>query len=89
MFCWIVAIVLFPLDIAIFPYDDWGPIGTAWSLAIFFPSISVGARRLHDSNYSGWLQLIAITIIGVIPLLIWFIQKGQSEDNRFGSDPLK
>ncbi len=89
LFCWIVSIIMLPLDIAIFPYQDWGPLGTAFSLAIFFPSIAVGSRRLHDSNYSGWLQLLAITIIGLIPLLIWFIQKGQIEDNRFGSDPLR
>jgi len=49
----------------------------------------VGARRLHDSNYSGWLQLLSFTIIGIIPLLIWFIQKGQNEENRFGKNPLE
>ena len=89
LFVYIVAFILIPLDIAIFPYNDWGPLGTAWSIAIFFPSIAVGARRLHDSNYSGWLQLLSFTIIGIIPLLIWFIQKGQNEENRFGKNPLK
>ena len=89
LFTTIVAIVLMPLDVAVFPYNNWGPIGSAWSLATFFPSIAVGARRLHDSNYSGWLQLISITIIGLIPLLIWLIQKGQIEDNRYGRNPIQ
>ena len=36
----------------------------------FFPSIAAGARRLHDVGKSGWWQLIAFTIIGMIPLII-------------------
>lgn len=27
------------------------------SMAILFPTLSAGARRLHDSNHSGWCQL--------------------------------
>lgn len=34
-------------------------VGTAVvSLALFIPSISVGARRLHDTGRSGWWQLL-------------------------------
>ena len=40
------------------------------------------------SNYSGWLQLLVITIIGIVPILIWLIQKGQVDENRFGENPL-
>ena len=28
-------------------------------------------RRLHDVNRSGWWLLIALTLIGIIPLLYW------------------
>ena len=86
LFLLILTLITVVLDYAIFPFHEWGPINTVLSIATFFPSIAVAARRLHDSNYSGWLQLIAITVIGLIPLLIWWIQKGDEGSNRFGSD---
>jgi uncharacterized membrane protein YhaH (DUF805 family) len=49
---------------------------------------SLIARRLHDINKSGWWYLLVFTIIGMIPILYWFVQKGDEADNRFGSDPL-
>ena len=39
-----------------------------WSLATLIPSLSVGVRRLHDTNRSGWWLLI-----GIIPLVGWVI----------------
>ena len=44
--------------------------------ATFFPSIAAASRRLHDINKSGWWQLIALTIIGLIPLIIWLASVG-------------
>ena len=49
---------------------------------------SLIARRLHDINKSGWWYLLVFTIIGMIPLLYWFVQKGDNLNNRFGSNPL-
>jgi len=55
-----------------------------FSLATILPSLAVGARRLHDTDRSGWWQLLwFIPIIGWIILLVWFIQEGK-EPNRFG-----
>ncbi|WP_336740356.1 DUF805 domain-containing protein [Aureimonas altamirensis] len=49
-------------------------------LVLFLPLLSVSARRLHDSNRSGWLQLVAFfTPIGTIIAIIWF-SKPPSED---------
>ena len=68
-----------------------GGYGTMYWLIIaatFFPSIAVGARRLHDLGKSGWWQLIAITIIGLIPLIIWFASQGTKQNNSYGK-PIK
>jgi len=56
-------------------------------LFITIPFLAVGARRLHDTNKSGWHQLWSITIIGMIPLIIWFCTEGTKEANKFG-DPI-
>jgi len=52
------------------------------AFALFIPSLAVGARRLHDTNRSGWWQLIGITIIGIIPLVIWLASKGKNQRNE-------
>ncbi|MBY0511618.1 MAG: DUF805 domain-containing protein [Rhodospirillaceae bacterium] len=55
----------------------------------FWSSPAVGARRLHDSDRSGWWQLlILVPFIGWIIVLIWFVLRGTLGGNRFGPDPL-
>jgi len=56
-------------------------------LALLLPSLAVCARRLHDTGRSGWWMLIAFTIIGIIPLVIWLATEGEKKDNQFGGDP--
>lgn len=71
-----------------YAFEDTGPVGGAISLAFLIPSVSVGARRLHDIGRSGWWQLLLFAIIiGWIVLLVWFCTDGESGDNRFGPDP--
>ena len=55
-----------------------------WIAAIvtFTPAIAAGARRLHDVDKSGWWQLISITIIGIIPLIIWMASEGGKKKNQ-------
>ena len=57
------------------------------SLALLIPGLAVSARRLHDTDRSGWWILIAFTVIGLIPLLIWYIQASDQTENRFGPIP--
>jgi len=40
------------------------------------PQVAVATRRLHDTGRSGWLQLIGLTGIGLIPLIIWWASEG-------------
>lgn len=68
-------------------------VGYGWlyviaGLGLMLPSLAAGIRRLHDGNRSGWWWLIALTLIGIVVLLVWFIQKGTTGDNRYGPDPL-
>lgn len=51
----------------------------------FFPGIAAGSRRLHDTNRSGWWQLLALTLIGFIPLIVWLASKGSDQENQYGS----
>jgi uncharacterized membrane protein YhaH (DUF805 family) len=60
-------------------------LGLIFNLATLVPSIAVAARRLHDTDRSGWWQLLVfIPVIGWILLLIWLAQRGTPDSNRFG-----
>lgn len=51
----------------------------------FIPSLAVSARRLHDSDKSGWWLLIAfVPYIGAIVLLIFMVLPSTRGHNRFG-----
>lgn len=67
--------------------DDSGGTYLLMSIAMASPQLAVGARRLHDTNKSGWWQLIALTLIGLIPLIIWLASEGSKETNQFGEPP--
>ena len=65
-----------------------GALGGLYSLAVLIPSLAVGARRLHDTDRSGWWQLIAlIPLIGAIILLVFFCLDSKPGENRFGANP--
>ena len=63
---------------------SWGPLEIVSTIILFLPATAVLARRLHDVNRSGWWMLISITIIGLIPLIIWSVAEGSNKKNRFG-----
>lgn len=64
--------------------DNTGVLSLLINLGFMLPAFAAGARRLHDTNRSGWWQLLLITIIGIIPLIIWLSTKGDAYKNRFG-----
>jgi uncharacterized membrane protein YhaH (DUF805 family) len=54
-------------------------------LATVVPSLAVGCRRLHDTNRSGWWQLLGlVALVGDVVLLIFWALKGTEGPNRFG-----
>lgn len=79
LFCVVGALILE----AVGSYVSW-----AFSLATLIPSLAVGARRLHDVNKSGWLQLLGlIPILGWIYLIYVCAQPGDATDNKYGAPP--
>ena len=85
LFCGLAGIVTTFLDVVVLGYtwEQYGPINTIAQLGVFIPSLSVGARRLHDTNRSGWWQLLILTIVGYIPLIIWLASEGKKKKNKF------
>ncbi len=53
-----------------------------FSLATLLPMIAVGARRLRDTNRSGWWQLLALVPFGVIVVIIFLAQRSISPNPR-------
>jgi uncharacterized membrane protein YhaH (DUF805 family) len=57
------------------------------SLALFIPSLAVGARRLHDIGKTGWLQLVwIIPVIGWAIMIYWDVQPS-GPPNEYGELP--
>lgn len=60
-----------------------GTLSSVYSLATLLPLLAVGARRLHDTNRSGWLLLLGlIPLVGWVILIVWAIEDSK-EPNRF------
>jgi len=68
-------------------FDNPGLFGPLVSLALFLPGLAVGIRRLHDIGRTGWWVLIALTIIGIIVLIVWACQKSDTGPNAYGPEP--
>ena len=67
----------------------FGILAVVGGLGIFVPALAVQARRLHDTNSSGWWLLIAfIPYLGGVIMTVWYCIKGTTGPNRFGPDPL-
>ena len=63
-------------------------LSSLYSLVVLLPSLAVGARRLHDTDRSGWWQLIGlIPLIGWIVLIVFWAMSGQPGDNQHGPVP--
>ena len=57
-------------------------------LGLLLPNIAVSIRRLHDTDRSGWWILIwLIPLIGLIVLLVFYLQQGDPGENRFRPPP--
>lgn len=88
---WFLWSVLISILIEAFRISSGGAslvdlIDLLWSLAVIVPGVAISARRLHDVGRSGWWLLIAFTIVGLIPLFIWYVRAGDSDLNKYGEN---
>ena len=91
---WYFVLFLLLLDLGLSVVDaafgmDWGsgfgPLSTIAGLALLVPSLSVGARRLHDTGRSGWWQLLAlIPCLGVVAIVVLWCLPGEPRENKYG-----
>ena len=58
------------------------------SLLLFVPSLSVTARRLQDRGWSGWWQLLYLTIVGALVIIVLNILPAKEDENKWGRNPL-
>lgn len=58
-------------------------LSSLFSLGTLLPSIAAASRRLHDTNRSGWWQLIIfLPVIGFIILLVFLAQEGKGDPDK-------
>jgi uncharacterized membrane protein YhaH (DUF805 family) len=57
-------------------------------LGVLLPSIAAATRRLHDTNRSGWWQLIGLVpLVGWIVMIVFLAQASQAGANEHGPAP--
>ncbi len=86
LFHFVISFVIAVLATAV--ADMFTIVAVLYGLATIVPHLAVGARRLHDHNKSGWLQLvILIPFVGWIIVLILMVLPGNQGENKHGPQP--
>ncbi|MDP2229941.1 DUF805 domain-containing protein [Methylotenera sp.] len=91
LFNMLIGIGLMMIDIEMGTFsaiNGFGTFGGIYTLGILIPAIAATVRRLHDTNRSGWWQLIVlIPIIGGIVLIVFLASNSNPEENQYGPFP--
>ena len=83
---WMFVLINFIIQIVLILLG-FDTIAAIISLLLIIPSISVAARRLHDTGRSGWWQLIYfVPLIGLIVMIVFLVQDSV-DDNEYGPNP--
>ena len=86
MFCLVYVLIVIALSL-IDEFVGTSVLSIIFTTIMLVPSISIAARRLHDTGRSGWWQLIAIIpLIGGIVLIVFLAQDSHG-DNDYGVSP--
>ena len=89
LFSFIIYMILFIIFAKIMSLPKGYMITAAiYTLAVFFPTLAVTIRRLHDTNRSGWWSLLVIIpVIGILILLIFMLLDSTPSNNNYGENP--
>ena len=88
----LVSIIISIIEIATGMVDiesaEMGILSIIFTLLLFVPSLSVTARRLQDRGWSGWWQLLYLTIVGILIIIVLNILPAKEDENKWGRNPL-
>ena len=88
----LVSIIISIIEIATGMVDiessEMGILSWIFTLLLFVPSLSVTARRLQDRGWSGWWQLLYLTIVGILIIVVLNILPAKEDENKWGRNPL-
>ena len=88
----LVSMIISIIEIATGMVDiesaEMGILSIIFALLLFVPSLSVTARRLQDRGWSGWWQLLYLTIVGFLVIIVLNILPAKEDENKWGRNPL-
>lgn len=88
----LVSMIISIIEIATGMVDiesaEMGILSIIFALLLFVPSLSVTARRLQDRGWSGWWQLLYLTIVGILVIIVLNILPAKEDENKWGRNPL-
>lgn len=68
LFVFLVSLLLTVIDILIFGSEL---INKVFGLAMFIPQLAATSRRLHDTDRSGWCQILPVITFLIGSILFW------------------
>ena len=84
---WAAVCVLLVTTVAIVPTAARAPFTVAllvWLVVTLLPNLSLQCRRLHDTDRSGWLQVVQVVpVVGAVTLLVWNLLDSEPAGGRF------
>ena len=67
----------------------YGPFTLFFTIAMMLPGFTLGIRRLHDINKSGWWLLInMIPLLGALIFFYFMLRAGTYGKNKYGIEPI-
>ena len=88
LFSTIISLIEIATGIVDIESAEMGIVSIIFSLLVFVPSLSVTARRLQDRGWSGWWQLLYLTIVGALVIIVLNILPAKEDENKWGRNPL-
>ena len=84
-----IFLTFLEMSLGLYSYEiEMGPLTFLFTLIIIIPWISVTSRRLQDRGWSGWWQLLYLTIIFTFVIVILLMLPAKEDENKWGRNPL-